>query len=115
MSLYKAYLTERTTDRIIETDQGFVTYRYLEDGKSVYIIDIYVIPSCRQVGIAGYLADMVMREARDRECTEILGTVVPSTKNSNINLKGLLGYGMELKSSSNDLIILRKEIKWEDL
>lgn len=110
MSLYADYLKERTDDKIIETENGFCTYRYINDGKSVYIIDIYTIPELRQTNYASSLANEVVMEAKANGCTELLGTVVPSTKNSTVSLKVLMGYGMTLYSANQNLIVFRKEI-----
>lgn len=110
MSLYADYITERTNDRIIEGPHGFVSYRFIDDGKTVYIVDIFVVPEARKALNASHLADMVVSEAKEKGCTTLLGTVVPSTKNSTASLKVLLGYGMELQSASADLIVFRKEI-----
>lgn len=109
-SLYADYILERTNDHIIESTNGFVTYRFINDGNSVYIVDIFTVPKNRRAGQATELADMVVKEAKARGCTELLGTVVPSTKNSTSSLKVLLGYGMSLYSASTDLVVFRKEI-----
>lgn len=108
-SLYASYLSERTNDKIIETLEGFVTYRYINT-KTVYIVDIYTCPECRGAGVASRFADKVVVEAKAKGCTELIGTVVPSAKNSTISLKVLIGYGMTLDSSSQDLIVFKKEI-----
>lgn len=108
--MYAAYILERTNDQIIENSKGFCTYRYINEGRSVYIIDIYVIPEFRKSRYASDLADLVAARAKDEGCTEMLGTVNPSAKNSTTSIKVLLGYGMELHSSSNDIIIFRKDI-----
>ncbi len=110
MSLYADYITERTNDKIIEGYFGFVTYRYINDGRSVYIVDIFVKQEERKKGSASTLADMVVKEAKEHGCIELLGTVVPSAKGSTTSLDVLRGYGMELQSASNDLIIFRKEL-----
>lgn len=110
MSLYADYIIERTQDSIIEGPSGFVTYRYLNEGRSVYIIDIYTVPDERQKGSAAILADLVADEARSKGTKEMLGTVVPSTKGSTISLKVLLGYGMQLMSATNDMIVFRKDL-----
>lgn len=110
MSHYAKYLQEKTDDKIIENQSGFVTYRYLNDGQSVYIVDIYIIPEERRKMKATLFADLIAKEAKSKGAKEMLGTVVPSNKNSTASLKVLLSYGFELKSSSNDLIIFRKDI-----
>jgi ribosomal protein S18 acetylase RimI-like enzyme len=110
--MYAAYLEERTEDRCYQTVEGFVTYRiiYGQAHASVYIIDIYVKPEFRRGGAAAKMADTVVERARQLGCKELLGTVVPSTKNSTTSLQVLLGYGMQLSGANNDLVIFRKDI-----
>jgi ribosomal protein S18 acetylase RimI-like enzyme len=109
VSLYADYISERTNDSIIEIPQGFATYRLLNE-KTCYIIDIYVIPEARQSKIASKLADEITSLAKAKGCTELIGTVVPSAKNSDTSIKVLQGYGMKLDSAQNDLIVFRKQI-----
>ena len=109
MSLYADYLSERTTDLIIESDYGFATFRYL-DGGVVYIVDLYVIPEVRKHGHAAGMADFIIKQAKRLGCTELIGTVVPSTKGANASMRVLLAYGMTVKTASHDLIVFRKEI-----
>jgi len=115
MSLYKEYLEERTDDHIYEDDQGFVTWRYLDE-KQVYIIDIYVRRDFRKTGKAKDLADIVVKEAKERGCDTLVGSVVPGNTNqiapktATLNLKLLFDYGITLDSSTNNLIIVKKAI-----
>ncbi len=62
-SLYAKYIGERTDDCIWETGAGFATYRYVEDGNAVYIIDIYVLPDARKSGHAAMIADEIAKVA----------------------------------------------------
>lgn len=112
MSMYASYLMEKTSDLIKETDQGFATYRYLESygQPTVYIVDIFILPDFRKGGWASTIADNIVEEAKSRGCTRLIGSVVPSTKNSTDSLKVLLGYGMLLESASSDFIVFSKEI-----
>lgn len=110
MSFYADYLKERTEDRIMETDFGFATYRYLNEGKTVYIIDIFVAPDFRKLGRATELADMIVTEAKRGRCSELIGTVVPSTRGSTESIKVLIAYGMHLHQASNNLVVFRKVI-----
>lgn len=109
-SLYARYLRERTQDEIIETDKGFATYRYLNEQKTVYIVDIYVLPDLRKSGIASELANFIVEIAKVKGAKELIGTVTPSAKNSADSIRVLLGYGMTLLSASNDMIVFRKDI-----
>jgi GNAT superfamily N-acetyltransferase len=108
-SMYAKYLTERTEDSIIETSEGFATYRFLNETQC-YIIDIYVLPDYRKTGAASAIADKIAEIAKERGCKELVGTVVPSTKNSTTSLKVLFGYGMHLDSATNNLIVCKKEL-----
>ena len=110
MSLYADYIKERLGDHIIERPEGFAAYRYLNDGKSVYITDIYVVPTYRRSDLASRMADEIAAIARDQGATEMVGTVNPSANNATASLGVLLAYGMKLKSCSNDLIVFTKEI-----
>lgn len=110
MSFYADYVKEKTNDSIIETDYGFASYRYIEDGKSVYIIDIYIVPEQRKAGKASELADQICKEASEKGCLSLIGSVVPSNKGSSISVDVLRSFGMELQSSAQDLIIFRKAI-----
>lgn len=109
-SLYAQYLMERTNDLIVESENiGFITYRYLDES-TVYIVDIFIIPELRKLGQASEMADAIAREAKNKGATRLIGSVVPSTKNSTISMKVLLAYGMSLDSSANDFIIFKKDI-----
>ncbi len=109
-SLYAQYLEERTKDKILECPFGFATYRYLDENKTVYIMDIFVSPEKRKEHWATTLANAIVKEAKEKGATKLLGSVVPSMRNSTVSMKVLLAYGMTLDSSANDYIIFRKEI-----
>jgi hypothetical protein len=109
MSLYADYIKEHRNDECIESDKGFCTYRYIND-KQVYIVDVYIAPEHRKSKEAYKMADIIVEEAKQKGCTQLLGTVIPSAKNSTTSLKFLLGYGMSLDSSANDLIVFKKDI-----
>jgi len=108
-SHYAKYLREKTSDQIIENEKGFITYRYVDE-KTVYIVDLFILPEFRKGHVAGNLADSIVFEAKNKGCTKLLGSIIPSNKNSTMSLKVLLGYGMILESSSNDFIVFKKEI-----
>lgn len=109
MSMYGDYIKEKTQDLILETSTGFATYRYVDE-KTVYIMDLYVLPEWRNTKVASHLADEIAEEAKKKGCSKMLGSVVPSNKNSTASVKVLIAYGMNLKSSSNDFIVFEKEI-----
>lgn len=110
MSMYAEYVRERLGDEILEWEDGFATYRYLNEWETVYIVDIYVKPEHRKLGVAAKMADAIIKEAKDKGATELLGTVSPYAKNATDSLKFLLAYGMKLHSASQDALIFKKEI-----
>lgn len=109
MSHYADYLREKTNDFIVETEKGFATYRYINEN-TVYIVELYIVPEFRKETLASAIADSIVYEAKNKGCTKLLGSVVPSNKNSTMSVKVLLAYGMTLESSSNDFIVFKKEI-----
>ena len=110
MSLYAQYLKEKTNDHIIETDYGFATYRFIDSNNSCYLTDIFILPDLRQKNLATKLADQVCMEAKARGCSSLIGSVIPSNKDSTISLKVLLEYQMKLLSCESDIIYFRKDI-----
>ena len=109
MSLYSQYISERSNEGIIESDRGFATFRRVDE-KTMYIIDIYVMPEHRKLSNAKKMADFIAEGAKRDGCTRLLGSVVPSTNNATDSIKVLLAYGMSLVSSSDDLIIFGKDL-----
>lgn len=104
------YVKERTDHGYFEDKFGFIEWRYLDNGKTVYIIDIFVEQEYRKDGHAARLADKICKEAKEKGATCVLGTVVPSAKGSTESIKVLMAYGMTLHNAQNDCIIFRKEI-----
>jgi predicted GNAT family acetyltransferase len=109
MSLYADYLKERTNDQIIESEKGFATYRFLND-KSVYIVDLYVKPEFRKQGVASDFSAIIMERAKERGCTKMIGSVVPSAHGSTESVKVLFAHGMRIESCTNDFVLFSKEI-----
>jgi Acetyltransferase (GNAT) family len=112
MSMYGDYIKERLNDEIVESEYGFATYRYIDKaiGRAVYIVDIYVNPAFRKSGEAARLADRIVAIAKNYNCTELIGTVSPTSRTATESIKVLLAYGMTLKSSTMDALIFTKNI-----
>jgi GNAT superfamily N-acetyltransferase len=112
MNLYNEYLKERLGDNLFvdPENRGFATYRYLNENKTVYIVDIFVLPDFRRTGLASRIADSICEIAKKQGAKELIGTVSPKAKNPTDSLKVLLGYGMTLINSQADMIVFRKDI-----
>lgn len=107
-SLYAEYLLEKTDHMIIEIPEGFITYKYIN--QSVYMMDLYIRPEFRKMGFSTKLMNAVVKEAKDKGCVELLGSIIPSNKNSTESLRVFLKNDVILVSASNDFIVLRKDI-----
>jgi hypothetical protein len=107
--MYADYIRENTFGDVIETDQGFASFVF-PDAESCYIKDIYVKPEYRMTHKASDISAIIEGLAKERGCKKLLGSVVPSAKNSTRSLKVLLAYGFTLQSSSNDFILFQKDL-----
>lgn len=112
MSLFADYIKERMGASIVERDEGFATYRFIEhqNRPAVYIEDIYVRPEAREKGVASEMADDVVSIALKAGCTRLIGTVNSKAKNPTASIKTLLAYGFEFFSCNEDGLVFKKEI-----
>lgn len=110
MKMYRDYLKERLGDELVEREEGFASYRYIDNGSSVYIVDLYVRPDFRKTKIASQMADEIVRIAKEKGCKTLVGTVSSSAKNATDSIKVLLGYGMSFFACNQDGLIFKKEI-----
>ncbi len=102
------YLKERENVDSISNDFGFVTY--IIQGDECYIRDIWIDKRFRTLNEASKLADKVAEIARERGCKYLTGSVCPAANEATVSLRVLLGYGMELLKSSENLIIFKKDL-----
>lgn len=109
MSLYSEYVKEREGIETIEFAEGFITYKY--DLNSCNILDAYVQPEHRKLGIVGQLLKVVEEKTKEQGYTDVYCTVCPSTNNSTDSLKVILNLGFKLNSATSNLIILKKELQ----
>lgn len=107
-SLYASYIKERENVDTLETEKGFATYYFLQDG--CYIRDIYISPDYRGAKTASELAAQIAVIAKEKGCHKLYGTVVPSLKGSTHSAKVLLTNGFLLHSALQDFIVFSKDI-----
>jgi ribosomal protein S18 acetylase RimI-like enzyme len=108
MSLHADYIKERGTKEIIESEKGFLTYFFVNDG--VYIEDLYISPAHRKSHLASQMADQVAAIAKEKGYYKMYGSVAPSAQGSTDSLRVLLAYGMKLDSAGPNAVILAKEL-----
>ena len=105
-SLYGQYIEELANKEIIEDDRGFITYLFMDDG--CYVEDIFVIKEHRNNGVAREMLDKVSVIAKEKGYKKLIGTVIPSYKDSTYRLQAALSYGFQLDSSRQNLIVYVK-------
>lgn len=107
-SLYKQYVEERTTSKILETEFGFAKYQYIEGG--VYLEDIFIVKSQRKTQLASAMAEIIADEARLLGYKTMFGSICLDAKNSDISMKVLLAYGMKAFKCDSNMIYFKKDI-----
>lgn len=110
LALYEKYLEEREKKSLYADPEGrgFLTYRMNDE--ACYIIDLYVLPEFRHLGIAKAMADIIASDAVKRGCKFLHGSVSPHDPNITENMKVLLAYGMNFSHYTSDLIFFAKEL-----
>lgn len=110
MSLYSDYVKEREKKNVIENEHGFVKYKIDEKDKYMYLEDMYIRPESRGKGFSKKMTDFLCLIAKDKGCTKLITSVVPSAENSHKSLLVILKYGGKLRSAYNDIIYFEKDL-----
>lgn len=105
--MYADYLAECGTLSILETGDGFATYRI--SGRECYIIDIYVKPEKRESGLAFKMADQIWAVGKANGCTFLSGSVNTASKDPTASIKVLLAYGFKFIRSEPQILWFVKE------
>lgn len=102
------YFKEISGKDIVESDKGFVTYMFLEDG--CYIQDAYILPKHRNTGECSKFVNKIEMIAKEKGFKRLYTTVRPSANGSTASLCVAIGLGFKLKFSHNDAIVFEKDI-----
>lgn len=108
MSLLADYFKERGTKELIETDKGFATYCFLPEG--CYVEDVFVVKSHRGQSLARGMVDEITKIARERGCTKLFSSCVPSSNGATESTKVALRLGFNIYSSKENAIFFAKDI-----
>ncbi len=108
-SLYGQYLEERENQSIVESEDGFATYKIFDNGEC-YLRDIFVVLSKRNLRLATEMADKVVEIAKEHRCHTLTGSVCVDDKNATRNMKVFLAYGMQIQNVIGSMIFLNKDI-----
>lgn len=109
MDLYELYMKERMGMNVIRVDHGFVVYALNKD--EAFIQELFVRDGYRNQGVATELVDMVCEKAKDNKIKYLTATVIPSTNNAHVIMAVALKYGCKIARSTENCIVLFKEVK----
>ncbi len=108
MTLFSLYLKERQGLDVLESENGFVTYKFRNP--DCYIQDIYVLPEKRKEGVAASMADQVAELAKSKGYRILTGSVDCRANGAESSEKILLAYGMKPYVTEGNLTYFLKEI-----
>jgi predicted GNAT family acetyltransferase len=108
-SLYAKYIQEREGKSILELEHGYATYYYVNED-TVYIEDIFVEKEYRKTGLGKKLGDLIVKGAKSKGCTQLLGSVDVRANGATDSSKFLFSYGMQLHSTNGNMIYFIKNI-----
>jgi hypothetical protein len=109
LSHYGQYLKERTNRGIVESEDGFATFEYIEQD-IVYIVDIFVVPEKRKLGAASRMADEIVEAAKKEGKKFLLGSVDATAKGAEKSIAVLEAYGMKPYKVADPMIFYIKDI-----
>lgn len=106
---YGKYLLERQGRGILEMEHGFATFEF-PTKELVYIVDIYVEPEHRKSGLAAKMADEIVKAAKLRGCSQLLGSVDPNANGAEDSIKVMFSYGFRLGKVTESMLFFVKDI-----
>ena len=109
-SHYAEYIKEKDGIDTIESRKGFITYKYLDDGKTVYIFDCFVKPEYRGNKLCLSFVEAVESKAKQKGYTTNLTSVQLSIPKASRNILTYMGYGYEIINAKDGIVYLSKSI-----
>lgn len=108
MSNFAMYILEKDGKQIIEDENGFATYYFIEEG--CYIEDIFVVKDKRKEGIAAKYADQIADIAKKAGINTLIGSVRVEIENPTASVSVLIAYGFKVIKAEDGMIWFNKEI-----
>ena len=111
MDLYKQYLKEREDKDILISEFGFAVYKIEKD--SIYLQDVYIIPSMRKKGLTKEFSNKIENIGKELNKKAILTSFCLEAKNWKISKKVIkqCGFKYFTKDRWNKVIYCIKELK----
>lgn len=108
-NLYIDYLKERQNAEVLEHEHGLFVYTFLGDGK-LYLQDMYVEPEHRRTGVSHILFARLLKIAKEKEITTIIGSTDIQANNAEAGLLAALSVGFKITGIDKNMIWYSKEI-----
>lgn len=93
-----------------EPGKGFATWKLLPDQQAIYLIDIFVSPDFRRLGVASALADRVAARGKAAGMPKMLGTVDARSETRTEAIKAILASGFEFTRVDGQMLVFTREI-----
>ena len=95
---------------VIENEHGWVNY-YLHDGGNCYLENMYIYPESRKSQNGTYILTLLEIKVKEiHGCSNLFTTINRGIPDPDKNLQICLKRGFKFHSSTNDAIILKKEL-----
>lgn len=109
MSMYADYIKEREGFETIEVENGFATYKRLNEDE-FYLRDIFVENEHRVNGIAKILSGSVAKIAKEAGATKLIGSVHLRGNGVEVSLLAVMGDGFKFSHSVDSMLYFVKDI-----
>lgn len=95
MDFHRDYKLEHEGVEIIETEQGFVTYKMDQQNSCACILELYVAPTARKSGHAQLLIEQVRVLGREAGLNRLITNVDPNDEGAERTRRALEKAGMQ--------------------
>lgn len=108
MDYYKKYQQELYGRDILETEHGFIIYKFFPEDSLLYIHSLYIDERFRKLSIGKNLEQSLIDSLKPDRC---LCYVDLETRNPELSLKAILAANYNILKVDSNKIVLEKRIK----
>lgn len=110
--MWADYIKETFGKEMLQNEYGFATFYIVPETTVCYLEDIYVAPEFRRAEFGSELEDAVIKWAKERYCTEIMGSVNLNIATPERSMNVLLSRGYKLTSATPTMLYFRKQLDY---
>jgi len=109
INLYGKYIKERENSEIHIHDNGFVTYKKIDD-ETYYLVDCFVEKEFRRTGLATQLGEEVCAIVKARGAKRVIGSISTDANGVTESLKAILAAGYKFASLQGTMLYFTKDL-----